>query len=395
MITTHSLLQLLTRLPHRGAATPHEREAAQLLVDTLAEAGAATRLMPFQTPKTYATVVYWIIGGLLSSIVLVISNGFLLQQVGLVICGIALTQAWLYFNWRHASVVTWPVQHTALNVLGQWPVADRTPPTRRVVLLAHYDTAPVSALYNPKQQRDFQKSLQLSLGVMTLTAILLLVHTAVGLPAWGFWLLGLVALYLVAQAILGTVGFWNQGYTNGASDNATGVVAAIETAKRLRENAPPGLLVEVVLPSAEEVGMIGAHAYWQANKGRFAKEAATTAVINFDTLGAGKLTVIERTGTVEMIHYDSPLTQLARDLVSRPAFQNRAQVGRWHTADFDSVWFVRAGIPTLALCALAPDGTMPRIHRPDDILAAVDETPMHDAVDLAEAVVREWCATPL
>ena len=395
MIVHSPLLQRLTRLPHRGAATPNEREAAQLLIGTLAEAGAATKLMPFRTPKTYATVVYWIIGGLLVSIVLVISNGFLLQQMGLILCGVALTQAWLYFNWRHASVVTWPVQHTALNVLGQWPTPDKAAPTRRVILMAHYDTAPVSALYSPKQQRGFQKSLQLSLGVMTLTGVLLLVHTAVGLPAWGFWLLGLVTLYLMAQAVLGTVGFWQQGYTNGASDNATGVVAAIETAKRLRQDAPPGLVVEVVLPSAEEVGMIGAHAYWQANKGRFAKEIATTAVINFDTLGAGKLTVIERTGIVEMIHYANPLTQIARDLVATPSFHDRSQIGRWHMPDFDSVWFVRAGVSTLALCALAPDGTMPRIHRPDDTLDAVDETPMHDAVDLAEAVVRQWCATPL
>ncbi len=395
MIANSPLLQRLTRLPHRGAATPNEREAAQLLTGALAEAGAATKLMPFRTPKTYATVVYWIIGGLLASIVLVISNGFLLQQMGLILCGVALTQAWLYFNWRHASVVTWPVQHTALNVLGQWPTPDKTPPTRRLILMAHYDTAPVSALYNPKQQRGFQRSLQLSLGVMTLTGVLLLVHTAVGLPAWGFWLLGLVALYLIAQAVLSTMGFWQQGYTNGASDNATGVVAAIETAKRLRQNTPPGLVVEVVLPSAEEAGMIGAHAYWQANKGRFAKEIATTAVINFDTLGAGKLTVIERTGTVEMIHYNNPLTQIARDLVATPSFQGRSQIGRWHMPDFDSVWFVRAGVSTLALCALAPDGTMPRIHRPDDTLDAVDETPMHHAVDLAEAVVRQWCATPL
>jgi hypothetical protein len=31
---------------------------------------------------------------------------------------------------------------------------------------------------------------------------------------------------------------------------------------------------------------------------------------------------------------------------------------------------------------------MPRIHQPDDTLGLIDEQPMHAAVDLAEAVVR-------
>ncbi|CCH01330.1 peptidase M28 [Fibrella aestuarina BUZ 2] len=393
--STNFLLAALCQFPHRGAATANERAAAQLLADALTERGATARLEPFQTPKTYVTIVYWLIGGLLAGMGLAMSAGFLLQQIGLVVALFFLVQAWLYFNWRPTLISRWPVQHTALNVVARWPRPDAEPVRTHVVLMAHYDTAPVSALYSPRQQRSFRASLMLSLAIMTLGVALLVVYVAAGWPGWVTWGVGLVALYLIAQAVMGSIGYWTRGYTNGASDNATGVVAAIETADRLQRASLagelPGLLVEVLLPSAEEAGMLGSLAYAQKNRPKWPLNGQQTIVINFDTLGAGKLTVVEQTGTVEVLRYDNALTQLARQLTATAAFRERTQTGRWHTADFDSAWFVRGGnVPTLALCALAPDGSMPRIHRPDDVLAAVDETPMNTAIDFAEAVVRVW-----
>ena len=402
----HSLLHDLCQLPHRGAATPNEREAARLLAEHLRSRGAAVRLEAFSTPQTYATVVYWIVGMLLAGIGLALSGGFLVGQLGLLLGGFALIQAWLYFNWRETLVTRFPEQHRAVNVVGQWTLPGNVPgestaPIRRaadqpvrlhVILMAHYDTAPISALYTPKQQKTFRVSLIMSLCVMTLGVVLSAIYTFGGTSSLVFWALWAVVLYLIGQALLGTMGYWTKGYSNGASDNATGVVAAIETADRLRKASQSGglsgTLVEVVLPSAEEVGMLGALAYLKKNRDNWPNGGKNTIIINFDTLGAGKLTVIEQTGTVEVIRYKNALTDLARQLVGQPAFAQRSQIGRWHTADFDSVWFVRAGLPTLALCALDADGTMPRIHQPDDTLGLIDEQPMHAAVDLAEAVVR-------
>ncbi len=409
MPSTHSLLQALCRLPHRGAATPNEREAARLLAEHLRSRGASVRLEAFDTPQAYATVVYWIIGALLVGIGLALTSGFLVGQVGLLLGGFALSQAWLYFNWRQALVTQLPGQHRAVNVLAQWRLPDHVPgrsaaavdaprmdaSTRlHVILMAHYDTAPVSALYNPKQQKTFRVSLIISLCVMTLGVVLSGIYTFGGTSPVIVWTLLAVVVYLIAQAALGTIGYWTKGYTNGASDNATGVVAAIETADRLRKASQsgelPGTLVEVVLPSAEEVGYLGSLAYLKKNRANWPNGGENTIVINFDTLGAGKLTVIEQTGTVEVIRYTNALTDLARQVIKQPDFTERAQVGRWHTADFDSVWFVRTGLPTLTLCALDADGTMPRIHRPDDTIDLVDEQPMQTAVELAEAVVRHW-----
>ena len=142
------------------------------------------------------------------------------------------------------------------------------------------------------------------------------------------------------------------------------------------------------MTSAEEAGMIGAYYYVERHKKRWNRRR--TMAINFDTLGAGKLTVVEKTGTLETLRYDNEPTKAARQLLQTDAVRDRAQVGRWHTADFDSAWFIRENIPVLALCALDQNGRMPRIHQTDDTLDAVDLTPLHTAIDLAEAVISEW-----
>ncbi|GAB3010784.1 M28 family metallopeptidase [Spirosoma pulveris] len=379
--SVQTMLEELTALPHRGAATSNEGKAAALLQGYLSDMGAVVRKEPFDTPKTYATIVYWLIGGILTGLALIPVTGV---AIGLVWYFIWL--GWLYFNWRYSFITRFPVQHTAHNVIGRWPAKGPTP--RKVILMAHYDTAPISLLYGPKQQANFRLVLILSLWLMLLAGATSLLEVAgIGLPYIMYLRYALMA-YFAVQAIVGTVGYWRKGYSNGASDNATGVAAALATADQLRQANLPDMSIEVVLTSAEEVGMIGAYQYVEAHRKTW--DRTQTLAINFDTLGAGTLTVVEQTGTAELIRYDNEPTRIARQLLKTEAFRDRARVGQWHTADFDSVWFVRNRIPVMALCALDEKEQMPRIHQPNDTLINVDLSPLHTAVELADAVVRTW-----
>ena len=383
MFSPHQFLQDLCALPHRGAATPNGNKAARLLQAYLADLGATVRTEPFQTPKSYATIVYWLLGGLLAGLALVSVTGV---AIGFVWYFVLL--AWLYFNWRYSFIIKFPVQHTVHNVVGHWPAPKPGPDVRTVILMAHYDTAPVSLLYSPKQQAGFRSSLIISLGLMLLAAMAVTLEVfGIGRPYLTYLRYGLM-VYFLLQGLIGTLGYWLRGYTNGASDNATGVAAALATADRLRQANLPNLAIEVVLTNAEEAGMIGAYYYVERHKRTW--DRRRTMAINFDTLGAGRLTVVEQTGTLETIRYDNQPTQIARTLLETSTFRNKAQVGRWHTADFDSVWFVRNNIPVLALCALDANGQMPRIHQPNDTLDAVELAPMNTAIDLAEAVIETW-----
>ena len=383
-LTVQKILRELSSLPHRGAATANETKAGDLLRGYLADMGAMVKKEPFQTPKTYATIVYWLMGGLLTGLALIPVTGV---AVGLVWYFVWL--AWLYFNWRYSFITRFPVQHTAHNVVGRWATRTREGEVRKkIILMAHYDTAPVSLLYRPKQQAYFRLSLISSLWLMLLAGALATLEAfRIASPYLTYVRYGLM-VYFVVQAVLGTLGYWLKGYANGANDNATGVAAAIATANQLRQANLPNVDIEVVLTSAEEVGMIGAYHYVEAHRKEWKR--GQTLAINFDTLGAGKLTVVEQTGTAEVIRYDNEPTRLARRLVDTDAFRDRAQMGNWHTADFDSVWFVRKKIPVLALCAVDADGRMPRIHQLDDTLDNVDVSPIYTAIDMATAVVTAW-----
>ena len=387
-LSVQKILRELTGLPHRGAATPQGTEAARLLQTYLMDLGANVRIEPFQTPKTYATILHWLIGGLVAGLALVSITGV---AVGFVWYFGFL--AWKYFNWRYSFIVKFPVQHTAHNIRGRWPVRGVGEVARKVILMAHYDTAPVSSLCSAKQQANSRGWLIITLFLMLLAGMAATAEAIGGgvlAPYLKYLRYGLM-IYFVLQAAIGTAGYWLKGYTNGANNNATGVAAALATADRIRQANIGNLDVEVVLTNAAEIGMIGAYYYVEAHKREWKR--SQTLAINFDTLGAGKLTVIEQTGTLETIRYDNKATELARQLVDTEMFKDRVQMGRWHNSDFDSVWFVRNRIPVVALCALDADGQMPRIYQPDDTLDAVDLTPVENAVDFAEAVIKEWVMT--
>ncbi|TAH14334.1 MAG: M28 family peptidase [Runella slithyformis] len=192
----------------------------------------------------------------------------------------------------------------------------------------------------------------------------------------------LLTIYFLLQAILGTIDYFRKGYTNGASDNATGVVAAVATAIKLK-NQLKNCQLEVVLTSAEEAGMIGAYYYW---KEHCQKIKQPIYLINFDTLGAGSLKIITKSGSMTPITYDNIVAQTALQIVQNDSRFRNVLADSWHTADFDSAWFARAGVPCLTLAALDANGLMPHIHRPQDTLDHVDTRPMLQAIDLAESI---------
>jgi Iap family predicted aminopeptidase len=72
---------------------------------------------------------------------------------------------------------------------------------------------------------------------------------------------------------------------------------------------------------------------------------------------------------------------------SEPRFDG-VKPGVWHTGDFDSLWFARAGIPSLTLSAQDSDGCIPNLHRPTDTIDNVDPTLPGLAVDFAAATAK-------
>lgn len=389
--TVETLLRDLCRLPHRGTATALEASAIELLTATLRELQASVSVEAFRSPRTYASIVYWLVGGLTTGLLALPWAGWaaIAWTWGWIVLG------WLYFNWRFSPVIRLPPLATSHNIIGRWRengfgyAGDQKAPVMKVILMAHYDTPPISLLYRTGRLLGFHASLVFSLIVMVVAGLAMIAEQLGLNSQWLSWFrYGMIAFF-VLQALLGTLGYWLYGYSNGASDNATGVVSAIATAERLRNLYLPGLEIEVVLTGAKEAGLIGSKTYIDKHQPDWPK--GRTIVLNFDTLGNGSLRLIKHTGTIEVIEYSNPLMRSAERILEEKPFRGLVTPARWHTADFDSVWFVRQGIPVMTLTAINSQGKMPNVHRPEDQLLVTELSAIPIAVDFAiQTIVRHF-----
>ena len=380
-----TIVRSLTSLPHRGAATALERRAADILENHLQRLGAAVERQPFRTPKTYIVVTWWLIAGLVLGLLLIPAAAWWAFVLVVLSAGLAL----VYFDWRAVPVTLLPPQGTSENIIARAPQgADTDPPRspKKLILMAHYDSAPVSMLYLPSMVKNFSQSLRMSLGLMVLAVVVALLDVlAIGQPIVT-WLRYALVVYFLGQGVMSSIDFLRYGYTNGAADNATGTAVAVATADRLWRNPLPGWEVELVLTGAEEANLVGARAYYVRHREELSREH--TYVFNFDNLGAGQIKIITRTGSITKVDYDNALVDAALATAGGDPRFAAITPGVWHTGDFDSLWFARAGIPSLTLSAQDQDGLIPNLHRPSDTIDNVDETLPAHAVDFAEATIR-------
>lgn len=366
------IVKKLASFKHRGISTEYESSVIAYLSSLFDEKNVL--IDKFKTPKTYISVVWWLLIGLISGLIL--SNFY--PYVALILTFLFATFSFLYFNWYASPVTKFPPQVYSQNII----VKDKHTKNNKLILMAHWDTAPVSFLYRPEMVGSFRISLKIALFLMLLAEFVEIIQLIYPTQI-SIWLSYGLSIYFLIQGTTATIDFFRFGYSNGASDNATGVAAAIETANRLWNKNLKDLEVELVLTGAEEVGMIGARDYFLKYAKDFKKD---TFLINFDTLGNGTLKVITQTGSWSNIIYDNKIIKLSQKIISQNADLQHIMMGAWHTADFDSVWFQRAGMPCVTLAALDANGRMPNIHRPTDTLDNVDFKPMFDAIDLAEKI---------
>lgn len=179
---------------------------------------------------------------------------------------------------------------------------------------------------------------------------------------------------LMAQA-------WRSPATPGANDNASGVAAALEVARRLTARPLDNVEVQLVFPGGEEVGAAGMHD-WLQGPGHDL-DPRRTLVVNLDAVGSnGPLAVSSREG----------LTTSMRDEDTRLALE----VARAHGVRLqplglpnptDAVMTRHAGIPTVSVLS-SEDGWISNLHQPTDTVANVCWETVEDAVRLAEALAR-------
>ncbi len=171
----------------------------------------------------------------------------------------------------------------------------------------------------------------------------------------------------------------------GASDNATGVAAALALAERLRGAPLERTDTLIVLPGCEESGM-GGMAAWLAEAAP-ELDPATTFVLGLDTLGAGEPMVVSAEGPLWRVRFDSEDLDLVDAGAQRVGLSppRRFRLGGWT----DPALARLAGLRSASMLSLRGNA-FNDYHLPSDTPERVDWDSVDRCLAIAEGAAREW-----
>jgi hypothetical protein len=248
-----------------------------------------------------------------------------------------------------------------LNVVARVPAARAA--SRTFVLVAHLDAQRTGLIWN---RRLVEAGAKRRLKTRSMTPAALLSAPALLLP-WR-WLKWVGLALLVDTATSRTV--------PGANDNASGVAALLEVARRLAAEPLEDTDVLLVFPGAEEAGMGGMRAFLDTHR----LDPSTTFVLGLDTVGSGTPILAEAEGALLRHRY-------AEEDLARVA----GELPRWRIAAYTDPILARfRGLPSASILSVGDHGMYTHYHRMDDVPEHVDLGCVERCARIAEATARAF-----
>jgi acetylornithine deacetylase/succinyl-diaminopimelate desuccinylase-like protein len=273
----------------------------------------------------------------------------------------------------------------AYNVVAEGgdPSADPT-----IVILAHHDAAPSGVVFDQRPLRWIARHLP-KLIEMTKTSpptwwpvIGAPLVVAAGTLAGLSWL-RLVGTALCLVSVLAMVDIGRRKAVPGANDNLSGVAAQLCLAQALRAQPVTGIRLIFLSAGAEEALQEGIRGYASRHFPNFGPQ---TWFINLESVGSGRLVLLEGEGPVVMRDYQAEFKDLAADCAAQLGIPlTRGLRSRNST---DSEVPRRHGFPVATIVSLDQDKLIPHYHLDSDTAEHVDLGSVDDSARLAEAIVR-------
>jgi hypothetical protein len=344
----------------RDSAGAGERAAARWVAGRLRQAGLdeeGVALEPYRWPQTYAYS---------HALHLAAARG------PRRLAALALVSYELESSGRFAWLPRLLPRGQGCNVVAR--IAGRGGSRRTFVLVAHLD-AQRSGLMWSRQIIEAGAGPRLRRRAMAPAGAL----AAIALAARSRKLAAAVTAFLVDTMTSPTV--------PGANDNASGVAALLELARRFVREPLDGTEILLVFPGAEESGMGGMRAFLDAHR----LDATTTFVLGLDTIGSGVPVNASAEGSV------LPHRYRAEDLDLVDAGARRAGLDapeRWRIAGWTDPILARfRGLPSASVLSVDPaTGMYARYHRMDDLPEHVDVACVEQVVAIAEGTARAFAA---
>lgn len=386
-----AIIEGLEAFKNRGAGTDAERRAAGWLAARLAGPGVDVRVETFWSRPNWALAHAWhaalAIGGSLISLASPVA--------GITLLAIALASV-ISDAFTGVSVGRRLTPERASQNVIAGP-ADSAAEIPRLVLTANYDSGRRGVAYRVKpMSARLVATLRgatagwiawLAVAMAWLLAIAVLRQTghtshtvrALQFPPTVGLLLGLALLIDLAT------GQWSPA----ASDNGSGVAAALELAEAMAAAPPHNLGVEVLLSGAGDGDALGLARYLRTRRtrrrllrGRRRPQApAQVIVLAIAACGSGTPRWWESDGALLPLRYSATLRRIA-DQVGRdePHLRAHPHRGRSNSGGYAAR---AAGLPALTIGCLADPGIVPRSHQKTDTTDAVERQSLERIVQFA------------
>ncbi len=237
----------------RPATTDSEHRAAEWLEKTFSARGLETEMQEFDAPHTYswAFVIYH---------VLTMAAAFLAGfKPYLAWPAFALAAIVAFFVWSdlgtHFGLTRLMPKGPSQNVIARHvPRARRGETLRKIVIVAHYDSARSSLAFAPNMVGSFATTFGLLKWATFLTPVLILVMAVpfsalAVLDPWLWYLTMLIAAYLLVPTVINIHRELFMPFVAGANDNASGVAALLGVMEQI---------VPAIDPASLSTGSFGA-----------------------------------------------------------------------------------------------------------------------------------------
>jgi hypothetical protein len=163
----------------------------------------------------------------------------------------------------------------------------------------------------------------------------------------------------------------------GANDNASGVAATLEVARRLAADEPALVETWVVFTGAGDAGALGMRQWLEAHGGSM--RGVPTYFVNVKGTGSGRVCHVVGEGYATLVRNDERLARLCEQAGSE------RHVWRIGT---DASAAAAHGHPAITIACLDDRGRISHSHRPADTPENVDPAAAERATDTVERLVR-------
>jgi hypothetical protein len=221
----------------RPATTDAEHRAAEWLATTFGSHGLQTELQEFDAPRTYAWayVIYHTL-----TLASAFAAGFrpYLTWPAFAVSAIVAFFLWSDLDTRWGLTRLMPKGPSQNVIARHVPRARRGERLRRIVVVAHYDSARASLAFAPSMVGGFATTFALMKWTTLLTPVFVLLMALPfafleSLDPWLWYATMAVAAYLVVPLLINVHRELFMPFVPGANDNASGVAAMLGVMERL------------------------------------------------------------------------------------------------------------------------------------------------------------------